>query len=113
MKSIPGDSLLRSRLRSIFLTTPGALPDLSQASTTLGISVTTLRRQLDADGLSYQAIKDEFRYDLAREYLRSGRMSSKKVSYLLGFAAPNAFSRAFKSWSGQTVGEFLKSESGA
>ena len=107
MKSIPQAGPLRSRLRSMFLTMPGKLPDIKAASEALGLSTSTLHRQLLASGQSYQAIKDEFRYDLAREYLRSGHMSAKQVGYLLGFASPSVFSRAFKSWSGHTVGEFL------
>ena len=107
MRSIPEAGLLRSKLRSMFLATPGSLPDLNKASAVLGISTSTLRRQLESDGQSYQAIKDEFRYDLAREYLRSGHMSSKQIAYLLGFTSPSVFSRAFKSWSGHTVGQFL------
>jgi AraC-like DNA-binding protein len=109
MRSIPDAGLLRSRIRSIFLTTPGALPDLKTISAILRMSTTTLRRQLAADGQSYQAIKDEFRFDLACEYLRSGHMTAKQVGYLLGFTSPSVFSRAFKAWSGQTVGEFLLS----
>jgi AraC-like DNA-binding protein len=110
MSSLTGAGLLRSRLRSMFLATPGRLPNLEQAGIALGMSISTLCRQLDDAGQSYQAIKDEFRYDLAREYLRSGHMSPKQVAYLLGFTSPSTFSRAFKAWAGQTVGQFLKSE---
>ena len=109
MRSFPQAGLLRGQLRSLFLTTPGDLPDLKRASMALGISVSTLRRQLDASEQSYQAIKDEFRFDLAREYLLSGHMALKQVAYLLGFKTPSAFSRAFKGWSGQTVVEFVSS----
>jgi AraC-like DNA-binding protein len=107
MRLIPEAGILRSQLRSLFLLTPANLPDLCEAGLKLGLSVSTLRRQLDASGQSYQAVKDEFRFDLAREYLLSGHMSSKQVAYLLGFQTPSAFARAFKGWSGQTVGDFL------
>lgn len=110
MRSIPDAGPLRNRIRSLFLTTPGDLPDLKAASVALGMSMTTLRRHLDNTGLSYQAIKDEFRFDLAREYLRSGHMAPKQVAYLLGFKTPSAFSRAFKVWSGQSPGSFLATE---
>jgi AraC-like DNA-binding protein len=110
MRSIPGDSVLRGQLRNLFLTTPGNLPDLNEASALLSMSVATLRRKLKAHRQSYQAIKDEFRFDLAREYLQSGQLSPKQVAYLLGFTTPSDFSRAFKSWSGQTVKEFLMSD---
>jgi AraC-like DNA-binding protein len=107
MRSTPEAGALRSQLRSMFLETPGNLPNLEKACASLGISTSTLRRQLIASGKSYQAIKDEFRLDLACEYLRSGRMAPKQVGYLLGFTSPSAFARAFKAWTGKTVGEFL------
>jgi AraC-like DNA-binding protein len=109
MNSLPGSGPLRSQLRSLFLATPDHLPDLRKASTALGLSAATLRRRLEASGQGYQAMKDEFRFDLAREYLRTRHMSPKQVAYLLGFTTPTAFSRAFKSWAGQTVGQFLNS----
>lgn len=100
-------SALRGRLRRMFLSTPANLPDLDQAGAALGVSVSTLRRRLEARGLSYQVIKDEFRYNLASGYLRTGHMSAKQVTFLLGFSTPSNFSRAFKEWSGVTVGKFL------
>jgi AraC-like DNA-binding protein len=110
MRSTPETGILRSRIRSMFLETPGALPDIKTASAALGMSVSTLFRQLETHGQSYQSIKNEFRFDLAREYLRSGHMVVKQIAYLLGYSTPSGFSRAFKDWSGQTVGEFLASE---
>jgi AraC-like DNA-binding protein len=109
MRAIPDAGMLRGRLRNLFLASPGDLPDLRRAGAALGMSSSSLRARLGADGQRYQAIKDEFRYDLAREYLRSGHMSAKQVAYLLGFASPSVFCRAFKGWSGITVGEFLDS----
>lgn len=109
MSSLADGGLWRSRLLGLFLATPGRLPTLEAASAALGVSASTLGRQLEEAGQSYQGIKDEFRHDLAREYLRTGHLSPKQVGYLLGFASPSTFSRAFKSWSGQTVGQFLKS----
>jgi AraC-like DNA-binding protein len=109
LRSIPEAGQLRNQIRNMFLSSPGNLPDMNTASSLLGMSASTLRRQLDASGQSWQTIKDEFRFDLAREYLLSGHMMPKQVGYLLGFTSPSVFSRAFKVWSGQTVGQFLTS----
>lgn len=107
MTLLPSASDLLSRLRTLFLAQPSQLPDLHTASLALGMSPSTLLRKLDACGHSYQSIKDQFRYDLAREYLRSEQMAQKQVAYLLGFSSPSNFYRAFKAWSGMTVGAFL------
>lgn len=95
-----------SRLRSLFLRTPGALPGLDQAAQGLGLSSRTLRRHLQEEGASYRELVEEFRRDLACEYLRSTRMPTKEIAFLLGYADPGAFRRAFRGWIGKTPGEF-------
>lgn len=95
-----------SRLRGVFLRSPGAIPKLDAAAHELGMSPRSLRRHLQEEGASYQKLIDEFRADLAREYLRSTRMSPKEVAYLLGYRDQSAFRRAFKQWTGQTASEY-------
>ncbi len=109
MSLLPESGLIRSQLRNLFIASPADLPDLEQAATTLFMSPSTLRRRLADCGQSYQTIKDEFRFDLARDYLVTRHLSQKQVAYLLGFQSPSAFSRAFKGWCGQTVKEYLDS----
>src|SRR5690606_41177337 len=98
-----------SRLRSMFLQKSDRLPDMAEAARELGLSVRTLRRRLLDESTSYQVLLDRFRCDLAMEYLKSGHMTPKEVGYLLGFRHPTTFRRAFRTWTGQTVGEFLAS----
>ena len=95
-----------SRLRSFFLRAPGALPSLDEAAQGLGLSSRTLRRHLQDEGASYRALVEEFRRDLACEYLRSTRMTTKEVAFLLGYSDPATFRRAFRVWTQQTPGEF-------
>lgn len=97
---------LIDRLRSIFLKTPNNLPALPEAADQLYMSGNTLLRHLEKSGTSYQELKDQFRFELAKKYLNSGNMQAKQVSYLLGFSSPSNFSRAFKTWSNQSVREF-------
>jgi len=101
-----------SRLRSLLLRNTGNPPAITEAARSLGISERTLRRRLATEGTCYQDLLADFRRDLAVEYLRSARMRPKEVGYLLGFRSPNTFRRAFKGWTGKTVGEFLNVNSG-
>jgi AraC-like DNA-binding protein len=94
-----------SRLRTA-LTTMGSIPSLDQAADALNMSPRSFRRHLAAEGTSFQRALDEFRADLAREYLGAGMMPAKEVAFLLGFSHVNAFRAAFKAWTGQTVGAF-------
>ena len=106
LAQIESSGPLVSRLRSIFVKNPRGLPRLDEAAELLGLSSRTLRRHLQEEGTSYQKLVDEFRTELAREYLRSGRIMPKEVAYLLGFQDQSAFRRAFKLWTGQTPGQW-------
>lgn len=96
---------ITSRLRSA-LTSSGAIPSMDEAAGFLNVSPRSLRRHLALEGTTYQRVLDEFRSDLAREYLGAGMMPAKEVAFLLGFSQVDVFRRAFKTWTGQTIGDF-------
>ncbi len=110
LRGIGADSPLLSRLRSLFLHNASQLPSLEDAAQTLGLSPRTLRRRLQEQGTHYQALRRDFYLDLAGEYLRSRQLAPKQVGYLLGFRFPTTFRRAFKSWTGQTVRQYCRSD---
>ena len=109
LQQIEHSGPIMTRLRSLFLRTPGALPSLDEAAQGLGVSPRSLRRHLLDEGTSYRQLVEDFRKDLACEYLRSTRITTKEVAFLLGYADPAAFRRAFKLWTGHTPGEFRDS----
>lgn len=110
MQSLQNQDPLKSSLRELFLTRPGDLPDLAFAAKALGMSERNLRRRLSVNGLSFRALKEEFRFDLSRQLLVSGGMAPKEISYFLGYSTPDGFHRAFKVWTGKTIGQFLKNK---
>jgi AraC-like DNA-binding protein len=106
LREIGVENPVESRLRNLFLVSKGAVPDLTRSARELGMSSRSLRRHLAAEGTSYQKLANQFRHDLAVEYLRAEHLSPKEVGDLLGFKDTNAFRRAFKTWSGKTIQEF-------
>jgi AraC-like DNA-binding protein len=68
----------------------------------MGISRQTLFRRLKAEGTSFAAVLDGVRQRLAMDYLAAGKVSVNETAYLVGFADPAAFSRAFKRWTGHS-----------
>lgn len=106
MRQINASSPIKAQLRSLLLGCPGNIPSLAEAAKHLDISPRSLSRHLLAEGSSYQALVEEFRLDLAREYLLSEHLTPKEVGYLLGFRNISAFRRAFKTWTGKTIQEF-------
>ncbi len=75
-------------------------PVLEQVAGELRITPTTLRRRLDAEGTSYQNLKDDLRRDAAVHYLCTTQKSVTEVASLLCFQDTSAFRRAFKNWTG-------------
>ncbi len=63
-------------------------------------SLSTLQRQLNHEGTSYQEIRDDMRRKLAKEYVRKSKLSLSQIAYILGFSDQSNFSRAFKRWTG-------------
>lgn len=107
MRQVGKRGALASRLRSLLLKSRGAIPNLDEAAQKLDMSPRTLRRHLRDEGTTYQTVLDELRCDLAKEYLATG-LKPKEIAYLLGYKHPTAFQIAFKSWTGQTIGSYLK-----
>ncbi len=75
--------------------------DQPGVATLLGMSVATLRRRLSAEGTSYRALKTRVLSARASDLLATDTAMSAIASEL-GFADVRSFSRAFKSWTGET-----------
>lgn len=71
-----------------------------------GLSTRTLQRKLVAEGTSYQALADEIRLDMAKQFLNDSKLAIQDIAYNLGFSDSGSFHRRFKQWTGLTPGEF-------
>ncbi len=75
-------------------------PNIGQVAANLNISVRSLQRRLAAEGLSFQAVTDSLKHQLAMDYLRNQDLNIKEIAYLLDYADTSAFIRSFKRWEG-------------
>jgi AraC-like DNA-binding protein len=66
----------------------------------LGLAERTLQRRLQEEQVSYQALLDSTRHELAQQYLAEQRHSLADVSDLLGYVDSSNFHRACKRWFG-------------
>ncbi|MEM7661504.1 MAG: AraC family transcriptional regulator [Pseudomonadota bacterium] len=109
LKSIEASRTVRGRLEALLMprlhTGDVRMADIC---TKLGVSRQTLYRRLKEEGTSYDKVLDELREALAMDYLTSRKVSVNETAYLLGFADPSAFSRAFKRWTGKSPVDVLK-----
>jgi AraC-like DNA-binding protein len=68
----------------------------------------TLQRQLRRRGITFQAVLDDVRYDVARQLLRDTRLPGARIAAAIGFAEPASFTHAFRRWSGVTPAQWRK-----
>ena len=75
----------------------------------VNVSDRTLRRRLSNQEVTYRGMRDEARYERARELLANSTMSIAQIAEAVGYADARAFRRAFKRWSGSLPTEFRAS----
>lgn len=73
----------------------------------LGMSVRTLQRNLTAENTSFKKELQAVQRAMTFSYLKMG-LPTEEISSLVGYSEVNAFSRAFKKWTGLTIGEYRK-----
>jgi AraC-like DNA-binding protein len=90
------------RVRQYVADSLPSMPTIELVAHDLHYSVRTLRRRLSSEGMSYQAIKDELRRDIAIQRLLRSSDAIAAIAYDVGFDDPTAFHRAFRHWTGST-----------
>ncbi len=85
---------------------PQGEPKRDSVAQLLHLSQRTLQRRLQEEGTSYQQLLDDTRRELAEQYLGQPNLTLLEVAYLLGFADPSNFFRAFRRWFDMTPGEY-------
>ncbi|MDN3639411.1 AraC family transcriptional regulator ligand-binding domain-containing protein [Simiduia curdlanivorans] len=100
---------LKAKVRAILSKdVSGSQPSAEDVASRLNLSVTTLRRKLQAEDTSYQRLKDECRMEAAFHYLSCPELTNSCIAERLGFDESSAFFRAFKKWTGVTPGDYRK-----
>ena len=75
----------------------------------MSVSVRTLQNRMEKEGTVFSELLREIRETLAKKRLREN-FSVEDIAYMLGFAEPSSFRKAFKRWTGLTPREFRESE---
>jgi AraC-like DNA-binding protein len=88
--------------REIIKQTEKETPNIETVANNLSMSVRTLRRHLSDEGYSFQDIKRVAKENQAKYFLTHTNMGQAEIAYELGYSEVSAFSRAFRSWTGET-----------
>ncbi|MEH6584639.1 MAG: AraC family transcriptional regulator ligand-binding domain-containing protein [Halioglobus sp.] len=95
------------RVKAVLMQSIGEeMPSLEQTAQQVKCSTATLRRNLALECSSFQLLKNECREETARELICRQDVTIADVAHQLGFSTSAAFNRAFKSWTGETPGEY-------
>jgi AraC-like DNA-binding protein len=76
----------------------GARPNVELIAERLETSRRTLQRRLGAARTTFQDQLDDVRHVAARRLLEATELPPIDIAFLLGFAEPNSFARAFRTW---------------
>lgn len=103
-----GNSFVREVKRCILNMVRPSFPTIEQVAAQFNMSVRSLQRKLKAEGQTFQDLVETLRQDAAKNYLRNEDLTIGEVGFLLGYAEPSAFVRAFKRWTGVAPGTYRR-----
>lgn len=86
-----------------------ARPSQRDLAGMVNVSERTLRRRLGRQETTYRQLRDDTRYERARDLLANSEMTVAQVAELVGYSDARAFRRAFKRWAGVLPAEFRSS----
>lgn len=102
------DGLTEEVRRLLTLKTDLLNASVDQIARFLNMSVRTLQRRLSESGYDLRDLRDQVRFELAAQALRSRTLSMDEISEKLGFSDRHSFTRAFKRWSGISPSGYRK-----
>ena len=83
-------------------------PTLQHTAVTLGISKRALQRRLSEEGTSFAVVLRDLRREVAMGLIRNRKIAVCEIAYLLGYAEPSTFHRAFRRWTGTSPREYRR-----
>ena len=100
-----GDSTTHAVTRIILAQLDDPSLSIKKVAREMAVSVRTLQKRLEAEGVVFSDLLRDIRRRLAEQYLREN-YSVEQITYLLGFSEPSVFRKSFKKWLGVTPGEY-------
>lgn len=100
------------QIQRMLARTKGRIPCIEQVAKEFAVSSRTLRRRLAAEHTHYQQLVDTWRRQMACHYLTSTQLSMQQIAYLLGYADPANFGRAFRRQAGMSPMTYRQQQEG-
>ncbi|WP_461537025.1 helix-turn-helix transcriptional regulator [Spongorhabdus nitratireducens] len=95
------------RVKTLLVTLlPRGEVGLATVADKMTVSPRTLQRRLKQEGCSFNEVLLQTRKEIARQYLRKLDMAQAEIAFLLGFQDANSFIRAYRCWTGESLGQY-------
>lgn len=105
------DASIEERLLTIVMTDDGPM-SFDKAAAALGMSPRTLKRRLMEAGATFSELVEKARCERALLLLRSRASAIDDIADRLGYSTVSNLARAFRRWTGLTIGEYRRAASG-
>lgn len=96
-------------IRRAVILEPGRSCTIERVAEKLGTTPRTLSRYLKAADQSFTEMRNDVRAQHAERYLRDSSLPIASIAERLGYSDQASFSKAFRSWTGQSPGDFRRS----
>ena len=106
LNELTRNSGFASRVRRVIESSNPFPSRLARVAGTLFVSERTLKRRLQAEEISFQALVDGARLQRAQELLAGTSMNLGQIAHTLGYADAANFTRAFKRWTRQSPSQY-------
>jgi AraC-like DNA-binding protein len=107
VKSLGDQGSILGRLRQVLWSSlSDGEPTLTATSTAMALSPRTLQRRLRDEGTTFAEALSALRQELATRLLEDRSLAVYEVGFMLGYADPTAFHRAFRRWRGVSPKRF-------
>ncbi|WP_167042223.1 AraC family transcriptional regulator [Salinibacterium sp. ZJ454] len=97
---------IRDRIVDRLRAAGGATCTVGQLAIEFGTSTRSLQRALAGQGLSFRALQESVKRELATSRLRGTTKPIAEIALDLGYSSPTSFSDAFSNWFGQSPSEY-------
>lgn len=85
-------------------------PAIKDVAAHMNMSVRSVQRHLEEEGLSFRGVVDSIRLHVAQQYLSQTRRSLTEIAMLTGFSNQSNFSNAFKRWTQMTPNRYREQQ---
>lgn len=106
LHSMPVQRDWRTWVEMMLKEVQGHQPSQEELAALMGVSASTLARNLAAQGTSYRALAKAIRHERACAWLARGNLKVADVARLLGYTDAANFIRAFKSQAGMSPAQY-------